>query len=775
MIKEIFSANLKHLVSDDKWLILQDEYNPKDNLKYETNFALTNGYMCTRGSYEEQTKISLPCTYIAGVFDKSEAFMRELANTPDWLGLKLYVERNLLGIEDCELLEFYRVLDMKKSILFKRLKLRDSEGRETLIEGYRFLSRKSQHRAAIKLFITPLNYSGIMEMENIIDGTVLNFKDFPRFRVKHLETLEVSNLNGKGCYVETKTRDFGLHIGTGSVIRAYKNSSKDNIIKNRRYSSFGEISLEFLDFDIKEGETIQIDKFASIYTERDVEKDLIKSSIEKEIGDFIIKGIYTELEEHIKIYKDMWDIADINIDGDTEIDKGLRFNIFHLMSTANKHDHTISLGAKLLHGEEYGGHAYWDTEIFMLPFFIFTSPDTAKTLLKYRYHLLNKARENAVLSGYKGAKYPWESADTGDEQCPDWTIEPDGTCYRCYVAVYEHHVTADIAFGVYNYYKLTKDIDFMLKYGAEILLETARFWVSRCNYNKDMDRYEILQVTGPDEWHEPVDNNCYTNYLARWNIEKGFEILEFLKENHYEVYEDITNRICLLNEELKHWKEVHDKIYIPFNEEDKLMEQFEGYFKLHDFVIKEYDENDMPIIPKGAKEVGIQNSCINKQADVVMLMFLLENEFSKEIQKINYDYYEKRTSHRSSLSPSIFSIMGLRVGDSSMAYKYLRRSALVDLNDHQGNTREGIHAASAGGTWQSVMFGFAGMHVDENEILSFNPWLPEKWNKLAFKIYYKGVLLKVTISKDDVKVEILNNVVDKIDVNINGKLRTIEK
>lgn len=775
MIKDMFSKNIQDLLSDDQWLIVQDNYDEKENLVYETNFALTNGYMCIRGSYEEETRVSLPCTYLAGIFDKSEAFMMELANTPNFVPLKLYVERNLLGIEDCEILEFKRVLDMKKSILFKRVKLRDNDGRETLIEGYRFVSRKNLHRAGTRLFVTPLNYSGIMEMENIIDGTVLNFKDFPRFRVKHTETLEVSNLNNKGCYIECKTRDRNLNIGTGSVMRVFKDEEKKNLIKSKRYSTFGEISLEFSDFDVHENETIIIDKFSSIYTERDVEKSQVKPSVEKEISDFIMNGMENELQDHIKIYEKMWSVANIKINGDELIDKALRFNIFHLMSTANKDDNTVSLGAKLLHGEEYGGHAYWDTEIFMLPFFIFTNPETARTLLEYRYNLMPAALQNATFNGFKGAKYPWESADDGTEQCPDWTIEPDGSCYRCYVATYEHHVTADIAFGICNYFNLTKDMDFMIKYGAEILLQTARFWVSRCNYNEEHDRYEILDVTGPDEWHEPVDNNCYTNYLAKWNIEKGFEMLDLLKKDHFNVYEDIVSRICLLEEELVHWHEVYDKIYIPFNKEDKLMEQFEGYFKLPDITIKEYDKNDMPIIPEEAKEIGLRNTCINKQADVVMLMFLLPKEFDTEIKKINYDYYEKRTSHRSSLSPSIFSIMGLRIGDHSMAYKYLRRSALVDLHNNQGNTREGFHAASAGGTWQSVMFGFAGMGVDKEGTLCFNPWLPEHWDNLEFKIYFRGNLLEIKINMNSIDVKILEGPDNTMTIKFNDKPMVISK
>lgn len=769
MGKNQFSDDIRSLLSEDRWLIWQEEYNSDFNLVYETNFALTNGYMCTRGSHEEGVKRSLPCTYIAGVFDKSEAFMRELANTPDWLGIRLYVERNMLSVEECEVLEFKRVLDMKKGILVKRVKLRDPFGRETLIEGYRFLSRNNVHRAAIKLYVTPLNYSGVMEMENIVDGTVLNFKDFPRFRVKHLNTLENSSMNDQGCYIESATRDFDLHIGTGSSARVYQKNENNNIIKNKRFSAFGELALEFVDFDVVQNKTIEINKYASVFTERDVSRDSIKECVEREIKAFINDGIQKELSEHIKIYEKMWDIADVNIEGDEEVDKALRFNIFHLMSTANGKDDRVSLGAKLLHGEEYGGHVYWDTELFMLPFFIYTNPDTARTLLKYRYNLIDKARENAKLNGYKGAKYPWESADTGDEQCPDWTIDPDGTCYRCYVAKYEHHITADVAYGINNYFKITHDIDFMLKYGVEIILETARFWVSRCDYNEEYDRYEIKSVTGPDEWHEAVDNNTYTNYLARWNIRKAFELIDWIKKDYCNVYKDISLRISLFDDELNIWKKIEEKIYIPFRKEDKLIEQFEGYFNLKDFIITQYDKNDMPIWPEGAKALNRSLTQINKQADVLMLMFLLDEEFNDEIKKINYDYYEKRTLHRSSLSPSIYSIMGLRVKDHSMAYKYLRRSVMVDLADNQGNTREGIHAASAGGTWQSVICGFGGMGVDEKGILSFNPWLPEKWKKLSFKLYWRGNLLKIEIDRKNINVRLLKAKNPHMTIRVNGE------
>lgn len=758
MIRDMFSNKIKEILSDDKWLIHQDKYVPKENLKYESLFCLTNGYMGTRGAYEEGSENSIPCTYINGVFDKSETFMRELANMPNYLGLKLYAEKEPLGVDTCDILEFSRVLDMKKAILVKKLKLRDKNGRETLIEGLRFLSRDNVHRAGIILYVTPLNYNGIIEIENIVDGGVINFCDAPRFKVKHTYLVENSSLDKRGSYIEVATRDRNLHVGVGSLVRVY-NENNENMINNKHFNPFGEMAIEFNDCKVKQQETIRIVKYASIYTQREIDKTLIKSRVKRELLNFSIDDMDSELNKHYKKYNQLWDMANIEIQGDFELDRAIRFNIFHLMSTGSENDNTINIGAKLLHGEEYGGHAFWDTEIFLLPFFSYVFPKVANNLVSYRYHLLDSARKNAINNGYKGAKYPWESADDGTEQCPDWTIEPDGSCYRCYVAKYEHHVTGAVAFGMYNYYKITGDKELLLHKGAEILLETARFWASRCEYNEAEDRYEIHGVTGPDEWHEPVNNNVYTNWLAKWNIEVGMHIMDMLREEHYNVYEDIIAKICLQNEELNQWKIIKDKLYLPHKKGTKLLEQFEGYFGLKEVLIDKYDEKDWPIRPAILKSIKTSETQIIKQADVVMLMYLLGEQFDLETKKINYDFYERRTMHGSSLSPSIYSIMGLKVGDSTKAYRYLKRAALLDLLDLQKNTREGMHAANAGGVWKTVVFGFAGMHINKEGTLCFNPKLPKRWESLSFKINFRESLLKINIDKNN-----------KIDVNVlNGK------
>ena len=770
MIRDRFSEKLQTLLGGDEWLILQDEYDAAENLNYESLFCLTNGYLGTRGSYEEGTVKSLPCTFVNGVFDKSETFMRELANLPNWLGIRLYVEKELIGIENCSILEFSRVLDMKHAMLVKRFLLEDKKGRQTLVEGIRFVSRANVHRMAVKLYVTPINYDGIIEVENIVDGSVINFADAPRFKVKHTYLVANERLTENGVYIECATRDNHLHVGTGAFLDAERNGK--SVIKTRQFYAFGEQTIEFQDFDAEQGVTTEITKYASIYTERDLPKYELHSAVKNEIDAFVERGFEQELAEHFKVYEEMWKEADIQIQGDFDLDRAVRFNIFHLMSTGNEHDDRVNVGAKLLHGEEYGGHAFWDTELFMLPFFAYVFPKTAKNLESYRYRLLDAARANAAKNGYKGAQYPWESAEDGTEQCPDWTIEPDGTCYRCYVADYEHHVTAAVAYGIYDYVKITKDTSFLLKKGGEILMETARFWASRCEYITEKDRYEIRKVTGPDEWHEPVDNNVYTNYLAKWNLRYVIALIQDLKEHHREDYDRIAEKISLTEKEIEEWNLVQSKIYLPRKEGTQLLEQFEGYFDLQEVTIQEYDKNDWPIRPAELKTMKTKETQIIKQADVVMLLHLMGEEFDEETTKLNYSYYEKRTLHGSSLSPSIYSIMGLKVGDDTKAYRYLRRAAFIDLINLQKNTREGIHAANAGGVWQTVVFGFAGLSIDADGILNITPKMPKEWEGVTFRIHYLNSWLEISIdAKNNAAVKVLEGA--QTDVKVNGKLMRV--
>ena len=701
MIRDKFSKILREAMSEDSWVISEDQYDAKKNLQFESLFALSNGYMGIRGVQEEGNHPSLPYVYINGIFDKSETFMRELVTLPNWSELKFYVEKQLLSVERCEILEYRRALDLKTATLYKHVLLRDESGRESLIESVRFLSRENVHRMGMKVYFTPLNYDGILEIESSINGSILNFCDAPRFKVKHSVVTE-NSVKEDNIYLEVETRDDLLHIGTGASLHAYENG--EEVLRNRRSSAFGEVALEFADCKVKEGKTVEILKYVSVFTEKDCERAAIRPSVFKELESFRDRGFTEEHRAHKKVYDTMWKRANVRIKGDFELDRAVRFNIFHLMSTASEYDDRVNVGAKLLSGEEYGGHAFWDT---------------------------------------------WESADDGTEQCPDWTIEPDGSCYRCYVAKYEHHVTAAVMYGAYKYAETTGDTDFLYKEAAEIFVETARFWASRVLYNETLKLYEIREVTGPDEWHEPVNNNVYTNYLVKWCLRFVSSLITEMRYSREAEYRSLCEKLHFTEKEAETWKEISDKIYIPKKEGTKIFEQFEGYFDLHEVLIEKYDKNDWPIRPEILKTMSLTETQLIKQADVVMLMHLLGQEFDEETIRENYNYYEKRTLHGSSLSPSIYAIMGLKIGDSSKAYRYLRRAALLDLWNIQGNTREGIHAANTGGVWQTVVFGFAGLSLDENGELHLQPHMPKEWEELQFSIMHRGEATEITIKGDN--------------------------
>ena len=772
MIRDSFSSGIKSLLADDSWLIEEDAYRPERNLQFESLFALSNGYLGIRGSHEEGNRPTLPYLYVNGVFDKSETFMKELATLPNWLGVRLYVEKQPLAVDDCEILDYHRALDMRHALLARTVTLRDPKGRETRIETVRFVSRAHVHRMGIRLMVTPLNHSGLIEVEQITDGSIINFYDAPRFKVKHTTIGVNKPLAADGVYLEAITRDDGLHVGVGSRMTGRLlgtdglPASDDEAMGNRAFHAFGERGVEFADFHAGEGQTVELIKYVSMADGRDVPADQLHSVVADEVAAFMEKGFNAELAEHTGVYRRMWEQADIAIEGDDELNRAIRFNVFHLMSTANERDNRVNVGAKLLTGEEYGGHAFWDTELFMLPFFAYVFPSTARNLESYRYRLLPAAEANAARNGFKGAQYPWESADDGSEQCPDWTIEPDGTCYRCYVAVYEHHVTAAVAFGIADYARITGDNAFLYGPGAEILTQTARFWASRCEWVADSDRYEITQVTGPDEWHEPVDNNTYTNYLARWNMRYVADLAERMRREQPAAYDALVERTGLTGEEIDSWRTIADQIYLPRKEGTDLLEQFEGYFDLEPVTIEQYDANDWPVRPEALKRFKTSETQIIKQPDVIMLMHLLGEEFGDEAIATNYRYYEKRTLHGSSLSPSIYAIMGLRVGDDSRAYRYLRRAAMLDLLNLQRNTREGIHAANAGGVWQTVVFGFAGVSMDENGMLHIRPNLPAAWRSLRFRVHDRDTWLEITVTDgNSVTVHALEGPATRVEVN----------
>ena len=746
---------LSKQLSTPEWLVEESAFQPAKLNFYETIFTVGNGYQGTRGSLEEGSKGECSGTFLAGVFDHHDSTVIDLINAPSWLPLIVWVEGVRLNMQSCKVLEHRRTLDIRTGLLYRLTRFEDAQGRRTRYESLRYTSFSQQHLCGIRALVTPENYDGEIAVESAIDGERFNLDRIPNYanpqdfhpeakwekwaKSKHLQTVATTTAED-AIYLETQTIDTGHCLGYAAALKiADVETQRSTRIDYERVS-------ELVSFKAQQGVTYTLDKAVAIYTSRDIAVDQLQYSCVSSLRATQQQGFAAILQEQVAHWAQLWADCDCVIEGDAAATHALRFNIYHLLIAANPHDPKVNIGAKTLSGEGYKGHVFWDTEIFMLPFFIYTQPTTAKSLLLYRYHTLDSALENAKSNGFKGAQYPWEAADTGAETTPKWTA--DGA-HRIWTGEEEIHITADVAYGVVTYLTATEDWDFFFDYGAEILFNTARFWESRLEYNDTEDRYELKRVIGPDEFHEHVDNNVFTNVMVRWNLQKAVEYYQVLQKEHGAVLARIAAAMDLPADEVARWGQVAEKIFIPFNKEQQLIEQFEGYFQRKEVPITQWDSNNMPMYPDGYNHFNADETTLLKQPDVVMLMYVLPDEFDDTVKRINYAFYEQRTLHKSSLSPCMHSIMGIEVGDTEKAVPYFMRSAQVDLLDNQGNTEWGIHAASTSGTWMCAVFGFGGFRV-KNQQMTFKPWLPKGWDSLQFKLHWRGDVLSVQVNPQEI-------------------------
>ncbi|MBU3180184.1 glycoside hydrolase family 65 protein [Clostridium psychrophilum] len=733
------------------WSVEQKKYTSIDNKKYETLFTLANGYRGLRGQLEF-TKLGQKGNFIAGIFDKSSAQVTEIVNLQDPILLNIYIDDEIIDMEQCKVLAFNRRLSMLEGVLYTAIELETRKGKIINLKCERFVSRNNVHRWAAKYEIVPVNFTGKVFFESVIDGTVTNSSQDPMNLAKHFNVDEIFDVKpGIGL----KSSTFDKKISAVETTRLLADNDFGNIFKSRKYNMLAEKAREVYSSILTQGELYTVYKLGVSFTSRDKIKNITEES-KKELDAFTVDGYEEEKEAHKAVWQSIWNDIDIEIHGDDEAQVGIRFNLYQLASSAYEGDEKISIAAKGLHGEGYKGHIFWDTETFMLPFFIYTRPKVAKALLMYRYNTLQGARKNAEISGFKGARYPWESADEGLEVTPKWGFDYDGKPVRIWTGDEEFHINSDITFAIFEYYRATGDKDFLINYGLEILLDTTKFWQSRVEYNKKEDRYEINGVIGPDEFHEHVDNNVFTNFLAKWSIKKALDLVQWIKKEDALVLKKLCNKLSLNELDFKAWETIEKKMYIPTSKDGKLIEQFEGYFNMPSIEITKFDENGMPEWPdfKGLK---IAETQLIKQADVVQLMIMLGEEFSDNVKKENYKYYEKRTMHKSSLSPSMYSIMGITVGDTHNAYKYFMKTVLTDLKDNQGNTDFGIHSASNGGSWQTAIMGFGGLSVDKDEVLNLKPWIPKHWDEMNFNINWRKTRIYVSIRQDKIVVKATNS------------------
>lgn len=740
-------------VSGSDWLVVEKGFDPTRANFWETILTVGNGYQGTRASLEEGHKGELPATYLAGVYDHHDSTVIDQVNVPGWIPLRVRVEGHLLDVKSCEVVEHRRVLDMQTGFLHRDTLFRDETGRETRVTSLRFASLADRHLCGVRLAVTAENHASRITVESALDAERYNLDRLPAWSEKpvfhpeivwekwaksrHLQ-VQAAEVDEEAAYVEVRTIDTGISIGTGASLALPDQAQFCGIARDyERVTQIAEIKA-------REGSPHVFDKFAVIATSRDMPAEDIRSDLLDRLDVARRRGMSACLEDSAAAWRAKWDACDCVVSGDPEAALAARFSIYHLLIAANEDDPRANIGAKSLSGEGYKGHVFWDTEIFLLPFFIFTQPETARALLTYRYHTLTGALENASENGFKGAQYAWESADTGRETTPKWTADGQN---RIWTGEEEIHVTACVAFGVITYVTATGDWQFVRDYGAEILYQTSRYWASRLEWNPAQARFELTRVIGPDEFHEHVDNNTFTNRMAQWHLDQAVAVFTELSAKNDSTHAALVERLDLTRDEVARWAKISNQIYLPTVSEDGLIEQFEGYFELEDLPIAEWDQNRMPRYPVGHDHFSLNGTMLLKQPDVVMLTYLLPDTYPHAVKAANYAFYEKRTLHKSSLSPAVHAIMGIEVGDHATAQLYFERSAFVDLHDNQGNTCDGMHIASAGGTWQILICGFGGFRV-RGARMTFRPWLPDGWNEIRFRLKWRGSDLAVTVTSD---------------------------
>ncbi len=724
---------------DPLWTVSEFAFHPEKQHHHETIFTIGNGYLSTRGAFEEGYPSDRRATFIHGVFDAAPIVVTELANSPDWLPLIVLVngERFLLTLG--VLLSYQRVLDLSAGILSRSVRWQSPSGDIATIHFERFASLADPHSLYLRCQVIP-EFNGEVELRAGLNGNMDNEG------LAHWEWLD-QMVTDDTVTLLNRTRKSGIQVA-----HAMRFQSASGEVLSESFWDVQNTPVLIVKMKAVKGEVLAVEKQVRVFTSRDI------ADKERSMPGGIEAGLvrmagqnFTSWEAGLlanqEAWKREWERTDVIIEGDEEAQLSLRFNLFQMLIAAPRDDDRVNIGAKTLSGFGYRGHAFWDTEIFMLPLFMYTAPHIARNLLNYRFRNLAGARAKALANGFEGAQYPWESADTGEEVTPTWI--PDFThrsqLIRIWTGDIEIHISAVIAYAIMQYWKVTGDDEWMVEKGAEIVLETAKFWASRAEWNAVSGKYEYRDVIGPDENHDHVDNNFFTNRLARWNLQVAIQVLEWLRLNAPARAGALTESLDLSERRLLKWQDVIEKIYFPADHQTGLIEQFEGYFKLTDVDLTALEPRNRSVQVIFGIEGAAQIQVI-KQPDVLMLQYLLRDEFSDDQIKTNYDYYSTRTDHTygSSLGPSIQAIMACEVGKIEDAYEQFIRAVRADLRDVRGNAGDGIHAASAGGTWQTVVFGFGGLKVNRDG-WTYQPRLPQHWRRLAFRFYFKGELQQVDI------------------------------
>jgi len=742
---------MKEYLNHDEWRIVENQFHHEYNKISESIFSLGNGSIGQRANFEEAySGESMQGSYIAGVYypDKTKVgwwkigypeYFAKVLNSPNWIGIEFSIDGEPFDLNHCNIGSFERILDMKQAYLERNFIATMRSGKSIKVSARRFLSMAEPDIAAINYSITPLNFSGEIKIQSYIDGDIKN-KD-TNWEEKFWDEVSQSTEN-QICKIKVQTKKTNFKV----CVATHTSFSKDfGEIVNCNYTSV--IKTKFAGTEsniiVKQNECIVINKYACILSSLNFDETQIEDYCLKKLKSAVEKGFAELFRAHTEEWQRKWENSDIIIEGDVAAQQGIRFNIFQLNQTYTGKDSRLNIGPKGFTGEKYGGSTYWDTEAYCLPFYLSTAdPKVARNLLIYRYNHLGKAIENAEKLGFKdgAALYPMVTMN-GEECHNEWEITFE-----------EIHRNGAIAYAIYNYINYNNDKAYLAEYGLEVLIGISRFWEQRVNYSQEKNKYVMLGVTGPNEYENNINNNWYTNYIAKWCMTYTIESLLFVKEKYPEKFNQIIakTKFDIVQEPIQ-WKDISDNMYFPEHHDLGIYLQQDGYMDKEQIMVKDLSPENLPLNQNWSWD-RILRSCFIKQADVLQGLYFFEPHFDLETIRRNFDFYEPRTVHESSLSSCVHSVLASKIGLREKAYNLYLRSSRLDLDDYNNDTEDGLHITSMAGTWISVVQGFGGMRMKEGK-LSFQPYLPEKWKSLSFEILFRGILIKLSVNHNEIMIE----------------------
>lgn len=731
---------------EEPWHVTETTPRPGRSRYWETLFALSNGLLGMRGSHEEEDPVigkhSYPGMFVNGVYGYQP--YRHVASFPgfpdrlhvmlnlvDWRVINLTVDGDRFSLFSGVVSDYRRTLDLQRGVVERSVVWQSPSGSRVRMKTTRLVSMVRRHCAAIRYEVTALEKPVTVQIETRVYGSVASEELGPNQTRVEDAVVDTSSV---ALLVRSTTSPFDVGA---AVVESLSGVDMDPGVRTQPDD---DTYVRTASGEILPDSTLVLEKYAAFHSTIETPAEQVLDAARTSAGAAASDGFEALLSEQTAFWAGYWDLADIEIGGCVSDQQALRFSLFHLRQS-NPEDDYRSIGANGMTGDKYRGHVFWDTEMYMVPAFLYSEPAVVRPLLMYRYNLLDRARERARQMGGVGALFSWNSIS--GEEC--------GVVFEASTA--EYHLVSAVASAIARYHDATGDDGFLHDYGAEVVFETARFLEDRgCFVAHKGGQFCINVVCGPDEYGCGVNNNCYTNMMAQWHLAYAADLYERMRQDAPDSLKALASRIGLSRDEPGAWRMASEKMYIPFNEGLGIHEQDDSFLSL--------DPVDMSMVPRNTdiREImhplNLWRMQVAKQADVVLLMFVLGHRFSADVKKANYEFYEPRTCHGSSLSACIHAIVAAEIGRHEDAYDYLRESVMMDLNDFKNNTGGGVHSACLGGTWMAVVNGMAGMR-DYPDGLRFNPMLPHAWKRYRFKVRYRGALLEVVVDETNTTLRLL--------------------